>query len=258
MKTLHIAPSDSAGGSLLMAVRNAGREDEVLRCRDDLSCGPIDADDPETRADWWRQFYDPSEVSQTLRRFWDRVLNFDGHLIAWFGRYRASELALSMAIAEKLGDRPYWIVDVTGRQLPFKQRDGSFAAKPAQCVSIIRHETLQMLLATEEPVTPEDRQASRAAWQRLRRENAPFRIVTDDGLASASIDYFDPSILAQATGEWRSVARVVGGAMAGNSDPYFQVGDLMLHARVVALVEAGVLLAKGDPWDMRSRVRLAA
>ncbi|MDF2119576.1 DUF1835 domain-containing protein [Roseiarcaceae bacterium H3SJ34-1] len=41
MKTLHIAPGDSAGGSLQQAVIDAGTDDEVLPWRDDLSCGPI-------------------------------------------------------------------------------------------------------------------------------------------------------------------------------------------------------------------------
>ena len=40
-------------------------------------------------------------------------------------------------------------------------------------------------------------------------------------------------------------------------EPYIQVGDLTLMTRVVALVEAGKLLADGDPWDMRAcRIRL--
>jgi hypothetical protein len=45
--------------------------------------------------------------------------------------------------------------------------------------------------------------------------------------------------------------------MGYNSEPYMQVGDMMLLVRVVALVSEGKLLADGDPWDMRScRVRL--
>lgn len=45
--------------------------------------------------------------------------------------------------------------------------------------------------------------------------------------------------------------------MAHNCEPYIQVGDTILLARLVALVEEGKLLADGDPWDMRAcRVRL--
>jgi hypothetical protein len=45
--------------------------------------------------------------------------------------------------------------------------------------------------------------------------------------------------------------------MVSKSEPYFQVGDLMLQGRIVALVNEGKLLADGDPWDMQScQVRL--
>jgi hypothetical protein len=54
------------------------------------------------------------------------------------------------------------------------------------------------------------------------------------GLVSASIDNFDPWLLAEATSEWQSVNRVVADAMGYNSEPFFQVFDVMLYARVVA------------------------
>jgi hypothetical protein len=45
--------------------------------------------------------------------------------------------------------------------------------------------------------------------------------------------------------------------MGSNSEPYIQVGDVMLRMRIVALVQEGKLLADGDPWNLRSgRVRL--
>ncbi|HZB54750.1 MAG TPA: DUF3658 domain-containing protein, partial [Reyranella sp.] len=91
----------------------------------------------------------------------------------------------------------------------------------------------------------------------LRSQNAPFRVVTPMGLVSAPIDHFDSSILEQAAREWRSSAYVIGSTMAHNCDPYMQVDDIMLLARLAALVEDGKLLADGDPWDMRAcRVRL--
>lgn len=38
--------------------------------------------------------------------------------------------------------------------------------------------------------------------------------------------------------------------MVLNSQPFFQVGDVMQHTRVVALIDEGRLLADRDPWDM--------
>ena len=82
-------------------------------------------------------------------------------------------------------------------------------------------------------------------------------VVSMAGLKSAPIDHFDPLILERVTTDWKGITRLVAETMVDNWDPYRQVGDVMLQARIVALVEGGKLLADGDPWDRRScRVRL--
>ena len=111
---------------------------------------------------------------------------------------------------------------------------------------------LPALIETARPISPQEAADAGQLWQRLRAQNAPFRIVTSAGLASAPINHFDSSILGQAAKEWSSAARVIGSTMAHNCEPYMQTGDVMLLARLVALVEEGKLLADGDPWDMRA------
>lgn len=258
MRTLHIAPGDSAGGSIREAVRSAGRNHEVLRFLDDLSCGPIDSDDPSARAAWWAQFsYKASESEARFRQFWDRVASADNHIVVWFGRHSAQELAFFLAWADRLGERPYEIIDVTGRRLAYRRRDGSPAlSRPIQRVSIMQPETLRSLLGTERPITAEEIDKSRRDWRRLRTENAPFRIVTEAGLTSTSADHFDPLLLAQATPEWQPVLRIVADTIGYTSEPYDQVGNVMLWARLVTLVDAGRLVADGDPWEIPTRVRL--
>jgi hypothetical protein len=114
------------------------------------------------------------------------------------------------------------------------------------------------LFGSERQVADQQAEEARRQWRRLKAESAPFRIVTPEGLASAPLDHFDPLLMERVTGQWRKVARVVGDAMGYNSEPYIQVGDIMLRARVIALIDEGKLLADGDPWDMHScRVRLA-
>jgi hypothetical protein len=257
MRTLHITPGVSAGGSLIRAVRDAGGDDEVLPFRDDLSCGPIEPSEPSVRAEWWQQFYEASEMEAALGEFWDRVRSTHDRLVVWFGRHSALELAFFLAWADRLGERAYHIIDVTGRRLPFRGRDGSVAlSEPARSVSIVQSDALRLLFGEEQPITAQEREKSRRHWQKLRSENAHFRIVTQTGLVSAAIDHFDPLLLAQATSEWQTVRRVVGNTMWDNSEPYFQVYDLMLLARLAALVEGGRLDVDGDPWNMSSRGRL--
>jgi uncharacterized protein DUF3658/uncharacterized protein DUF1835 len=258
VSTLHLSPTDSASGAIRQALRGAERDDEVLAFQDDLSCGPVDSLEPSTRASWWGQFhYNASETEATLKRFWDRLASHRDRLVVWFSRHSAGELSFFLALADHLGVRPYDIVDVTGRQVPRRQPDGTTAlSRAARSVSILSAETLRSLLEKEEPITPEQRGASTRDWQRLQSENAPFRVVTDTGLVSTSVDHFDPLLLAQASSEWRTVTETILYTIGYNSEPYDQVGDMMLWARLVALVNGGKLIADGDPWERSTRIRL--
>jgi hypothetical protein len=258
MRILHIAPGDSAGGSLQQAINEAGRDDEVLRWLDDLSCGPVSPDDFRTRAEWWSRFHPNRDFEGFIKVFWDKVTETDYRLVVWFARHAASEFAFFLAWADRLGDRSYDIVDVTGYQYPVVRRDGSTClSEPASRVGTIATSELKKLLGTEQPITAERKLEAQQNWQRLRAENAPFRIVTPAGLVSAPVDCFDSLLLAQATREWRRLTSVINETIGLNSDPYHQVGDVMLLMRASALVDQGRLIADGDPRDMFScQVRL--
>jgi hypothetical protein len=224
-------------------VRSAGHQQEVLSFNDDLSCGPIAWGTARERAAWWSHVHVP-RPEEDLATFWHRVETADERLVIWFGRHSACELAFFLALADRLGDRPYDIVDVT-------------VSEPAGAVGLVPTDRLTALVETARPISPEEAADAGRLWQRLRAQNAPFRVVTPVGLASASIEHFDSSILEQAAKGWLNAAYVIGSTMAHNCEPYMQVGDTILLARLVALVEDGELLADGDPWDMRAcRVRL--
>jgi hypothetical protein len=51
-RMLHIVFGESAGGTLRLALSQAGRGDEVLSFNDDLSFGPINTPARIVRADW--------------------------------------------------------------------------------------------------------------------------------------------------------------------------------------------------------------
>ena len=257
MKVLHVAPGDSAGGTLREALRLAGFPQDVLSFTDDLSHGPIAWGTSRERAAWWAHLHEP-RLEDELEAFWLRLETANRRLVVWFGRHSASELAFFLALADRLGDRSYDIVDVTNLQWTFTRPDGTSAvAQPVGAVGGVPADQLMAQLETARPISPQEADDAGCLWQHLRNQNAPFRVVTPTGLASAPIDHFDSSILERAAREWRSSAYVIGSTMAHNCVPYMQVGDVMLLARLVALVEEGKLLADGDPWDMRAcRVRL--
>lgn len=259
MATLHIVPGNSAGGSLNEALRQANLNDKVLAFPDDLSCGPIDSDEPSARAAWWETLLEPNAREEArLRAFWDRIESTSQELVVWFGRHDARELAFYLNLAHRLGDRPYYAVDVTGLQRPSKAPDGTLTlSSPARSVSTLPADALRSLLRTERLVSRLEKEANAERWQLLQKENAPFRIVTEQGLASTTNDFFDRRIMALAQAEWQNVNRIVGNAMVYESDPYFQTGDLILYQRVTALVANRQLLEQGNSSDYASwRVRL--
>lgn len=257
MKILHVAPDESAGGKLREALRFAGHQQDVLSFPDDLSHGPIAWSTSRERAAWWTHIHEP-RLEDDLEAFWLRIETAKRRLVVWFGRHSASELAFFLALADRLGDRSYDIVEVTGLQWTFTRPDGTSAVtQPAGAVGMVPTDRLAAQLQAARPISPQEASDAGRLWQQLRSQNAAFRVVTPTGLASAPIDHFDASILEQAAREWRSAAYVIGSTMAQNCKPYMQVGDIVLLARLVALIEQGKLLADGEPWDMRAcRVRL--
>lgn len=241
-----------------MAIEASDRTDNVIPFFDDLSCGPIDSDDSSARLDWWGSIYEDWPRKDRDEGFWSRLDASADKLVIWFSRHSAQEHAFFLALTDRLGDRPFHIIDVTGIQVPRKRPgDKPRLSRPKQAVSIIPESELALLLGTERPIASQERDDAVRRWRSLRSENAPFRIVTETGLVSAPGDVFDNLLLERATKEWRKVARVIGDTMGHNMEPYIQVGDMMLLTRIVALVESGRLIAYGDPWLMRQcEVRL--
>jgi hypothetical protein len=255
MEVLHVTPGHSAAGSLRQALHATESRDEVLPCPEDFSCGPIAS--PSARAAWWEELFEDPEAPGFLRLFWQRLEACDSKLVLWFGQGSAWDLCFLHLLADRLPDRPLFAVDVTGLSYSTTLRDGRRVVhESTQTVSQVVPGELQKFLGTEREIGQEERAELRERWQRLAREDAPFRVVGDAGLISAPADHFDQVLLGAATPGWRKLARVIGGALA-DERAWCNVGDLMLQARAVALVEQGRLLAKGDPWEMRAcEVRL--
>lgn len=256
MKTLHVTPGFSAAGSLSEALRLAGRDDDVLPFGDDLTCGPINSDSA-ARVAWWHPFYEDA-MGEHFQSFWRRIDESEDRLVVWFGRHYAQELAFRLAFAFHMNGRPYDDIDVTDLRIPGRQRDnGVLTSYSAQGVSLIRAEILATLLDKAQPVLPERDLANRNEWKRLMDEDALFRIVTSAGLVSAPLDYFDQFLLRHTSPEWRRMAYVIGDTMGLSFEPYHQVGDVMLQARLIALINEGKLIAEGDPWNIQTcRIRV--
>jgi len=258
-KTLHLAPGQSGGGSLIQALEQARRADQVLIHSDDLSFGPIDPITMATRAECWSNFCDIEEMRSYFSKFWDSLDRWDGRLVLWFSRHSARELAFYLAIVNHLQNRPFETIDVTGLRVKVMKRDGTMMiSAPTRAMSLIQSGSLEPLIDSGYPVTDSERKTAEMRWLLLKRENAPFRVIGENGLESASDDCFDSTLLANALSSWQKISVLISKSMEMLWEPYIQVYDLMLLTRVVALVEMGKLIADGDPWEMRDcQVRLA-
>jgi len=87
----------------------------------------------------------------------------------------------------------------------------------------------------------------------------PLRIRSQDGLCSAQINQYDSIILSFVTPDWRKMPRLVHDAMThANENSIIQCRDIMISGRVLALIRAGVIEARGDLSHMRTtEIRLA-
>lgn len=259
MKITHVVPGSSAAGSLIEALRTAGRTDDVLTFRDDLSCGPIASDGPGFRQRWWQESVGgPPQDNDELHEFWMHALNLRDKIILWFSKHSAYELAFRLSWAWHMERAQYHVVDVTGLRVPFRKRDGSDTlTRPLASIGTIPSDGFLTLLGTERSVSPEENATARETWSRLMMEDAPFRVVTPHGMQSAAADYFDHQLLAEADHAWQPVDRIIHNVVGKNWEPYRQVGDLMLLLRLAALVEQGKLIADRDMRERHACVQLS-
>jgi hypothetical protein len=275
---LHVVFTEFGAANLRQALSASGRDDVVISLADNLSFGPIDPADPEARRKWVEEElgftgWPPTpehdghgawkDVATKVRTFWDQSLLPRQRTIAWITRRSAMEYAGFLEWLWRLGDAPCEVVDLTEVRVLRHPSPGP-TRLPVLAVSVdmlspdqIRENNLWDLGG---PLQTTERSRYRDLWQLLRTENAPLRVI--DGsktLASAPITFFDPLLLSHVKANWLKVAKVVGDALVDRtSQDVFQVGDMVLAARIDFLRKNGILEFQGkSPFAMRfSEVRL--
>lgn len=172
--------------------------------------------------------------------------------VVWFSRRDAHSYAGFLWWLWHRGEGACEIVDVTETILPLHQLQGGLLKKRlAVSPGLVPAEDMTILREEARPLAQDERRRYQEMWSRLMRENASLRLVEGDELVSKPVSHFDPLLLSFVIEHWRKMAWVIGGAMMeGFDDDIHQVGDLFLHARLRALVEAGVIEAVGDVTRM--------
>jgi hypothetical protein len=232
---LHVSFSDSASGSLRVALAEAGRSDDIVTCLDDFSFGPINPDDPETRARWVE-----TELGFPGDRF--RTPN-DGAVTAAQAAAVPPIVWVAPGHAGITASFLWWLSQMEGKDIRLMTAPKFPQLQPA---------SIRELFGREVALSDAQRADYLSLWERLKSENAPFRVLTNDlRLVSAPIDHFDAGLIELLTTEWQRTISILSHALAYQEDAGLrQSGDVILAARLRALAEAGVIDVRGDPGDI--------
>jgi hypothetical protein len=264
-KTLHIVFSDTVGAFLGDALRELGHADTVACFADDLSFGPINPPDPGIRRTWIRKHLAPDLrdaewPSRRIAAFWKKALAPVDRRVVWVSKRAAHEFAGFLEFVWRLGEASCDLVEFDEDAVIYRRPDGRMSGGRAICLGELpaEHFAATRYWENAAPLDDAARARLRADWAKLREEDAPLRILTETGMVSAPITYFDDLLIACTVEQWRKAARVVGEAFCQFLDgPFHQVGYFVLATRLRALTEAGRLESQGDLRRPRfSEVRL--
>jgi hypothetical protein len=250
---LHVVFGSFVGENLVRHLAEHGRPDRVIALADNLSFGPIDNPSALPRSRWVIDQLGESdweEWSAEHAEFIAASHPADSKAVVWFSRRASGEYAGFLWWLSLFQDGPCWIRDVTDFSL-------SGGGEAPTATGMLSGADFRALLDTEVVLPPSDVARCQELWKRLKKENAPLRMIGSSGdLESVDLDYFDALLLSCSTPEWRKMARIVGEALVSFWDSgLYQVGDLVLFARLRRLAEAGRLEWRGD-LSQRSRCEL--
>jgi hypothetical protein len=259
---LHIVFNSSAAAGLRDALRQAGRDERVVSLSDNLSFGPINPPDPESRRKWVEKelgYTGWEEITGEAASFWSEALSAGTRKVAWLSRRSTQEYAGFLEWLWRLDEEPIEVVDLTDVMV-VGSSNGPIEPRLAISLGILPPNQIleNGLLNRTEKLTSLLRAQYRELWERLRVENAPLRVLSEGGFVSAPLSFFDPLLLSCATPEWQKAAKVVGEALSDFwSTSVLQTGDLVLCARARALADAGQLESRGDLFNIqKSELRL--
>jgi hypothetical protein len=187
---VHVLFNPSAAGSLKYALRQIGSADRVIGQFDDFSFGPINDAAHETRLAWVDNelaFDGYDEVIEGDRSFWIEAASEDIQPVVWISLLSANEYAGFLEFLWRRSCADFRIVDVTG--LTFQGNNGPFTART---LGVLAPDQIIAAGLIDQQMILNDAQIEghRGNWRQLRLENEAFRIVCDNGLASAPITHF--------------------------------------------------------------------
>jgi hypothetical protein len=253
---IHILFSCSAAASLRRALKEVGKDDEILYFSDDLSYGPITSLDPDVRQQgliregFTTEGPDWDWLPEISRDFWAKCAATNRQRILWMAPRAPNEMAGFLAYNDRFGDVPCEIVitDEAKEILPKRE----FAGDDIRQIGQLWPSHFAALLDRARPLQNQEVTSARQHWASLVEENAALRVPGGDGLVSEAETFLDEDILGECSYDWQSDARVLAGATGTIWNRRFTIGIDFLGWRLVKLIGQGVLESRDDftSWSL--------
>ncbi len=255
-EVVHVAWGGSRADGVRDALRLQGCEERVIPLTHTLSLGPIYPFDTAARQAWgkanMRMHDEPRQERTDLEAPWTEATASGVHPVYWVCLTDPSEHACFLEFASRMAGRPFDIVDATSVDF-----SGVCRISPIWSLGQLRPEEIvaSRLGERRRPFTAPEREAAMAAWSRLRRENAPVRVLRDGCLVSVPLTHFDGILTGQASSEWEILVNLVARTLCHLDTeldpPCHGCSDELLFARILALAAAGSLEVTGPGPGMR-------
>jgi uncharacterized protein DUF3658 len=186
-------------------------------------------------------------------RFWEAALSTTSRRIGWVSRRVVREYTGFLEFARRAGDETYDVVDLTDIPTNPKACADNWTLRPIGLSDLYnRPKEVLGFLGNAMPLTANQRDTYQVLWERLCLEEAPLRVITDDGLISAPLSYLDDLLVSCTIAQWRKVARVLAEALVESWEGgFFNVSEVVLAARIRALAAAGRVEGRGDLFRIR-------
>ncbi|OJA45184.1 hypothetical protein BGV68_31830 [Burkholderia ubonensis] len=256
MKTIHIAPNNSAAGSLTRAFDEPRRESLVFTLWDDLTVGPLRDIDDTPRSGAMLDCEGLGHINGAAR--WDFELIqcitlTDVPVVIWHGSCADDQLKLRR-LAYRLRDTPQRLFevslssdDISPLDRHYMGADDPIRTRDALSVAYFTPETLRTKLASAAPISALRIDQLALEWQKTKEADASWRRWHSNALENTDFKELDARVVELVTAEWQ-LARFVVDELMGT----FFVSDAIALWRVSEAGAAGRIELRGNRYDLGS------
>jgi len=243
-QTVHIVFGFSATGCLRCCLKTNQLEQDIHPITDDLSFAPLHS--REDRVSFGAALVNAiSPNDQELLHYLTTAVDSwmdlsalqNSKVIIWHCKNAPEQLALQMAVSKLAHIDELYEVAIDND------------AHRARSTAEFSPEKLTPFLGTENKISPERRQELAAKWDISFADNGMLRIWQNEQIRTVDETYYDGLLISACTGSFANAARIVG-LVLGTSRQL--VSDTWINYRLIKLILAGTLEARGDLTRLRS------